>query len=352
MPYDNLKETIVLDVRNNSGAYDLVMMDDPWMPEFGQANLLTNLDAYFTEGIDPDFVPTTIDLSREPYGTGSLYALPLIGNVQMFFYREDLIDKYNLTPPENWDDVVAIAEVITREEPDTFGYALRGQRGNPIVSNYLPLFWAYGGQVLDENGAPQVNSEAGIRAMETYMKLKELGPVGVEAFDSDQIATALTQGQAAMLVAWPSWVAMVDNEENSLVAGKVAFAAVPGQVNESAAMIGNWLLGVPRTSSKVEAAVDFMKWVTSAEVQKKMAMIGGGVPTRRSVYQDAELIEKYRHYPAQLEALERSVARPRTPYWSQIEDVWGMYLSQILAGQVDIQTGLDRANDEIKNILP
>ncbi|WP_100333121.1 ABC transporter substrate-binding protein [Bacillus alkalisoli] len=351
LPYDNLKETVVLDVRNNSGAHDLVMIDDPWMPEFAGAGMLANLDEYYKDGIDSDFVPKSVALGKEPYNTGSLYALPLIGNVQMFFYREDLLEKYNMTTPSNWDEVIEYAEMVVKEEPETYGYALRGQRGNPIVSNYLPLFWAYGGTVLDSDNMPQVNSEAGVKAMETYMKLKDLGPTGVETFDSDQIATALTQGQVAMTIAWPSWVAQVDNEESSKVAGKIGFSPVPMQVNESAAMIGNWLLGIPRTSKNIEEAVEFLNWVTSAETQKEMALLGGGAPTRTSVYNDSELIEVYRHFPAQLEALENSVVRPRTERWSQIEDTWGLYLSQILAGQVDIQEGLDRANKEIEAIV-
>ncbi len=351
MPYAELKETAVLDVRNNAGAYDLVMLDDPWMPEFSEGDLLANLDEYFTGGLDDDFTEKCVALCRNPYGKGPLFALPMIGNVTMFYYRTDLLEKYNQSPPKTWDEVIKIAEIITREEPDTYGYVVRGQRGNPIVADYLPVFWAYGGEVLDENMQPNVNSEAGIKAMETYLKLKDLSPKGTETFDSDQIATALTQGQIAMTIAWPSWVSQVDNPESSKVVGKIEFLQVPGQAKDSAAMIGNWLIGVPKTSRNKEQAVAFIKWAISKETQKEMALMGGGAPTRKSLYNDPDLTAKYRHYPAQLAALEHSVARPRTPYWSQVEDVWGLYLSQILAGQLDIDEGLNKANSEIRKIL-
>ena len=351
MPYAELKETAVLDVRNNAGAYDLVMLDDQWMPEFSQGKLLTNLDEYFKDGLDDDFIENCVALCRDPYGKGSLFAVPAIGNVTMFYYRHDLLKKYNLDPPKTWDDVIKIAEIITKDEPDTYGYVVRGQRGNPIVADYLPVFWAYGGEVLDENMKPSVNSEAGIKAMETYLKLKELSPKGCETFDSDQIATALTQGQIAMTIAWPSWVSQVDNPQSSKVVGKIEFLAVPGQTKDSAAMIGNWLLGIPKTSRNKDQAVEFAKWVISPEAQKAMALMGGGAPTRKSLYNDPDLTAKYRHYPAQLSALEHSVARPRTPYWSQIEDVWGLYLSQILVGQIGVREGLDKANKEIEKIL-
>ncbi len=351
MPYDALKEKIVLDVHNNSGAFDLVMMDDPWMPEFGEAGMLANLDTYFKDGVDDDFVKNSIKLCQVPYGTGSLYALPLVGNVQMFFYRKDLFEKYNLDEPKTWEQVIDSAMIIKDKEPDTFGYVLRGQRGNPVVTNYVPLFWAFGGKVLDDQMQPQVNSEAGVKAMEVFLKLKESGPKGVETFDSDQIATALTQGTAAMTIAWPSWVAKVDNPENSKVAGKIEFSAVPSGVSDSAAMIGNWLLAVPKTSNNKDTAVDFLKWVTGKEAEKEMALAGGGVPTRISLYNDTDLVAKYRHFPAQLDALQHSVARPRTPLWSKIEDVWGLHLSLIVSGDVSIKEGLDRANEEINKVI-
>jgi multiple sugar transport system substrate-binding protein len=322
------------------------------MPEFGEGKLLTNLDNYFPNGLDSDFVEKSVALGKHPYGTGSLYAVPMVGNVQLFYYRKDLLDKYNLTPPKTWDDVLKIAKLITEKEaPNVYGYVIRGQRGNPIVSDFLPVFWAYGGEVLDENNKPHVNSEAGIKAMETYLKLKKYSPKGVETFDTDQIANALTQGQVAMTIAWPAWVSKVDNPESSKVVGKIDFSVVPGQVKDSAAMIGNWLLGIPSTSNNKEEAVKFLKWVTSKEVQKEMALKFGVPPTRKSLYNDKELVEKYRYYPSQLDALEHSVARPRTPYWSQIEDVWGLYLSQIVSGQIGIKEGLDKANSEIEKIL-
>ncbi|SES12656.1 multiple sugar transport system substrate-binding protein [Gracilibacillus ureilyticus] len=351
MPFDQLKESVVLDIRNNGGAYDLTMIDDPYMPEFGEGDLLVKLDEYFPNGLDEDFLTQAVNLGKHPYESGELIALPLFGNVQLFYYRTDLLEKHNLDVPATWDDVVNIAETVVENEDNIYGYAVRGQRGNPIVSDYMPLFWAYGGTVLDENNQPQVNSEAGIKAMETYLKLKGLSPKGVESFNTDQIATSLTQGQVAMVIAWPSWVSQVDNEESSKVVGKVDLSAVPSQVSDSSAMIGNWMLGIPKSSQNVEPAVEFMKWITSPEIQKEMALDGGGAPTRISVYQDEELNEVYRHYPAQLEALQNSVARPRTPLWSQIEDTWGLYLSQILSGQLEVEEGLVKANEEIAKIM-
>src|SRR6266508_3514850 len=42
-PYANLFEKELLDLNARSGAYDLIMLDDPWFPKFASLNVLTDL---------------------------------------------------------------------------------------------------------------------------------------------------------------------------------------------------------------------------------------------------------------------------------------------------------------------
>src|SRR4029078_9224589 len=42
-PYANLFEKELLDLNAHTGAYDLIMLDDPWFPKFGNQQLLTEL---------------------------------------------------------------------------------------------------------------------------------------------------------------------------------------------------------------------------------------------------------------------------------------------------------------------
>src|SRR5690349_23848163 len=90
-PYANLFEKELIDLNGHSSAYDLIMLDDPWFPKFASLNVLSDLTPLFQKrgktGPDDDFVATSLALCREPYQTGTLYALPYVGNSQLFFYR-------------------------------------------------------------------------------------------------------------------------------------------------------------------------------------------------------------------------------------------------------------------------
>ncbi|HEY3104851.1 MAG TPA: extracellular solute-binding protein, partial [Pyrinomonadaceae bacterium] len=174
-PYANLFEKELLDLNARSGAYDLIMLDDPWFPKFASLNVLTDLTPLVQKrgktGPDEDFVATSLALCREPYQTGALYALPYVGNSQLFFYRKDLFQKHNLKEPASWDDVLTAAKTISEQETNgapgggkLYGYVMRAAQGNAAVADFMPIFWAFGGEMFDSSGQATVNSAEGIAA--------------------------------------------------------------------------------------------------------------------------------------------------------------------------------------------
>src|SRR3954470_17710161 len=119
-PYANLFEKELIDLNARTGAYDLIMLDDPWFPKFASLNVLTDFGSLFKKRgkTDPenDFIASSMALCRNPYQTGPLYALPYVGNSQLFFYRKDLWQKHNLKEPATWDEVLAAARTISEQE--------------------------------------------------------------------------------------------------------------------------------------------------------------------------------------------------------------------------------------------
>jgi multiple sugar transport system substrate-binding protein len=105
-PYASLFEKELIDLNSHTGAYDLVMMDDPWFPRFAGSQLLTDLTPLLQKrgqsGPDRDFIASSVAVCRHPYQTGALFALPYVGNSQLFFYRKDLFAKHGLKEPATW----------------------------------------------------------------------------------------------------------------------------------------------------------------------------------------------------------------------------------------------------------
>jgi multiple sugar transport system substrate-binding protein len=360
-PYANLFEKELIDLGARSSAYDLIMLDDPWFPKFASQQLLTELTPMLQRrglaGPDDDFVPTSIALGREPYQTGALYALPYVGNSQLLFYRKDLFAKHNLKEPGTWDDVLTAAKTISEHETNgapgggqVYGYVMRAAQGNAAVADFMPIFWAFGGEMFGATGQPTVNSAEGIAALKFMLELGKYSPPGYASFNADEVGAHLLQGTAAISINWPAWISSFNDGSKSKVIGKMEFTVLPGARNPGRAEIGNWLIAIPRDARNKDAAADFLLWATSAEQMKRSAL-RGNPPTRKSIFNDPELVAKFPAYPAQLRSLESSRPRPRTPHWNEVENVFGIYLSKANSGELSAEDAMNQANAEIAKIL-
>jgi multiple sugar transport system substrate-binding protein len=204
--------------------------------------------------------------------------------------------------------------------------------------------------MFDATGKPTVNSPEGINALRFMLELGKYSPPGYASFNADEVGAHLLQGSAAMSINWPAWISSFGDASRSKVIGKMAFTTLPGAVKDGQAEIGNWLIAIPKDARNPEAAIDFLLWATNAQ-QMKLSALRGNPPTRKSLFQDAELVAKFPSYPAQLKSLETSRPRPRTPQWNEIENAFGIFLSKANSGELMPEEAMNQANAEIEKII-
>jgi len=214
----------------------------------------------------------------------------------------------------------------------------------------MPLFGAFGAEMFDAGGRPRINSAEAVEALRFMLKLAEIAPPGYVNFNADEVGAHLLQGSALMAINWPAWIPAFDDPARSVVVGKIDYLPMPSQQRPGASAIGNWLLAIPRASRKARQSFEFLLWVTSRE-QMRLSALAGNPPTRKSVFEDRELIKRFRSYPVQYQALLHSRPRPRSPVWNEIENTFGVYLSQVNSGYYSPREGLESANREVEQIL-
>lgn len=347
LPGGPLYERLAIGAREKTGATDVAMLDDIWAPEFMQRGWLADLDSL--GGVPGDFVKSAMDVSRQ---NGKLYAAPFVGNIAMFAYRKDLLAKHGFERPKTWSDVVKAAEAIQAKEQGVSGLVFRGIKGNPIVTSFLPVLWAHGGQVVDDNGKAVLDTPEALKALTQFLSFKALAPKGVETYNATELRDAVQQGRAAIAVEmWSSWAGTLDDGKVSKVAKEVEVVSTPGEVKGPAPMLGAWLLAIPADSPNKQRAADFIRFVTSSENQKLIALETGNPPTLAALFNDKDLVAKYRWYPAQLEALNVAQPRPRITQWARVETILGDYLQLALIGQMEPKQALSEANAQIARAL-
>jgi multiple sugar transport system substrate-binding protein len=354
---DDVYQKTVIDLRTGTGSYDVILIDDPKALQFQKAGWLADLAPLYKKAgqeVDADFFPNLLVLCRYPaVSTGKLYGLPFIGNVSLFAYRTDLFAKYNLKEPKTWTEVLAAAKKIQEGEgSDLSGVVFRGVKGNPIVTAFLPMFWAFGGDIFDAGGKPALNSPAGVKALQYFLELAKYAPKGTPMNNTAQVRDTLLAGGAAITPeVWPAWLGALDDPAKSKVVGNVRVIAHPSEVKPSAPMLGIWHVAIPAGSRNQDAAFQFLLFLTSKETQKLMAIKAGLPPSRSSVYGDAELLKLRPWYPGVKAAIIAGKARPRTMVWSEIENILGGSLQEALIGDKSAEQALTEANAAIAEIL-
>jgi multiple sugar transport system substrate-binding protein len=348
----DLFEKSVIDIKTGTGTYDIVYIDDTNITQFQKSGWLEDLEGlgYKT---DSDMIEPAVKLGRFPYKeAGTLEAAPIVGNVVLFAYRKDLFTKYGHSDPVTWTQILEGVKDISENESDVDGVVFRGVKGNPIVTGFMPIFWAFGGKVLDEDGNATLDNQNTLDAFNYFLELAKYAPMGVSMYQSTQVKDAIYTGTAAVASeVWPGWIGDLENPEKSKVVGKVAVVKSPGEKVNATSMLGVWLAAIPKSSKNKQAAADFLQYLTSSEAQTMMAEETGVPPTRKSVFEDASLIEKYPWYPAQENALMNGVPRPRSPQWKQIEDELGSVLQRALIGELTAEQAVKEAQSKVSDIV-
>ena len=130
-----------------------------------------------------------------------------------------------------------------------------------------------------------------------------------------------TEGQALFLRNWPYAWSMAEGE-GSKVKGLAGIAPLPhveGQTGYST--IGGWNVALSSYSEHPDEALEFLSFITGEKSLKERAIVGGYLPTLRSTYSDADVLEANPHFASFFEVFQNTRNRPRSPHYPRMSDV-------------------------------
>src|SRR5699024_1542154 len=105
----------------------------------------------------------------------AIFGLPVYGESTWLMYRMDIFDEYGIEgPPETLEELRSIAEQITNESAASgdsiAGITLRGQ-GSAAVYAWSGLLRSFGGDFLNDQGEPALDTPEAIDTTEYYVDL-------------------------------------------------------------------------------------------------------------------------------------------------------------------------------------
>lgn len=362
-----LRSRVTTDAATGAASFDIVTIGAYDTPLWGANGWLFSIDALAAQypdvaaGYDfDDLLPAIRDgVSYE----GALYAVPFYGESSFTMYNKRILDAAGLTMPEQptWEQIAEIACAVHDPANGITGIALRGKPGwGDNMAPITTVINTFGGQWFDAQGVPQIDTPEWNAAISFYADLvQRCGPAGVTGVSFPEALALMSQGRAAM---WVDATVAAGFLANSPAGPDLAHALAPvGPVAKGNQWLWSWNLGIPATSQVSEAAFRFLMWATSKEYIELVAAEKGwaAVPpgTRVSTYERPEYLAAAPFAPMVLGAIQAAdpldaTARPQVApgvQFVQIPEFQGIgadvaqIVAEILAGNVDVATGLQRA---------
>jgi multiple sugar transport system substrate-binding protein len=341
--WDDFKPAVLTGIAGDS-APDTARMDIAWVSEFADQGALMQLDGVMS-GFEDIIAGTFAGPLSTNYWKGHYYGLPQNTNTQVLLWNKEIFDAAGIIePPSTMEEFAAVACELTEGETQ-YGYAL----GGTYFWAPAPIFYAMGGQVVDEDittATGYINGEDSVAAFTMLTDLFNQGCISPNLLGGG-IGTAdgHATGLYAMIIDGP-W--MVDIYKGNYPDFEVNFAPIPtGPEGQTSSVVGGEDVVVFEGTAHPEAAMKWAAFLLSEESQLMMAEVGV-IPTLSKLIGNEALPDYFDVFLTQLETAQ---ARVPHPVWSDMDGAINNAFQRMLNGDQTPQEALDQAADEINALL-
>lgn len=214
-----------------------------------------------------------------------IYAVPEQQTFNVMFYRKDVLDELGLQPPNTWQDLIEMMPTIQGNNLSVGIPTAAGSSGAatsstaiastaPDLSLYFTLLFQYGGDMYNEEGnKTTVDTEAGVRAFDDYLKyFNDYGLPTIYDFVSRFRSGEMPIGISAystyntLMVSAPEIRGLWDF---TLVPGTVRTDASGNEyIDRSVFITGNATMMIATDDEQVKLnSWEFMKWWAQPDTQ-------------------------------------------------------------------------------------
>ncbi len=282
-PYDQYNQKVATLVPAGKGP-DIINLYYGWLPKYVSSGYLQPLpeDSFPTAEIESNYYPLVSAAKID----GSYYAIPTAVRTLALFYNKDLLNKAQITElPTTWEQLVETSKKLT--ETDAKGQfvteGLAWEPGAQLHHWYRDgLVHQAGGQDLSEDRRKILWAEtpAGLEAFQYLLDFAIKHKVGINGFYEND-SNAFMTGHAALNIDGSFRLGSIKKDFADLNFG---VAPLPSYKSKSAPS-SFWANAIPKNveGDKLKAASEFLKFLTSKEVQEKWVDQIGELPAQKAV---------------------------------------------------------------------
>jgi multiple sugar transport system substrate-binding protein len=344
IPFPVMKQKLVVSLRSGD-APDMGYVDGRWLQEMQTAGFLADLTGYASTLDKKDFYEL-------PWKTATvekkIYAIPDRIDPWMIYYNVDMFKAAGVAEfPKTMDEFVEVCKKVTIPGKQ-YAFGMVGANDATLIGRFLNILYAFHGDFLTPDGKKAaINSEGGVAALQFYgdllNKYKVAQPSAVANSNND-VRQLLLTNQVAMMIDGP-WAQGTLRQMNPNL--NFSVGQIPRDKNKTPRFtMSSWYYVMFSQSKVGDGARNFTTFLLKPENQARSVVT---IPSRKS----AAAMPRFQTptWKPWVEAAPYGDPLPITDKFSQIADIVGNAVQQVLSQKMGAKEAADAAAEQINKLV-
>lgn len=293
-------------------AYDLLIIDHPWVGCAAVTKCVLPLDEYLPKEYLDDQLKNSVGYSHlSYYYDGHQWALAVDAATPVASYRADLFEKNDTPVPGIWAEVIALAK--------------KGKLAVPSIPvdllMHFYMFCEAHGNAPFLNEEEVIDTETGLKALNS---MKELwGMVSKKMFQYNPIAIAELMTSTDDYWYCPFAYGYSNYSRRGYAKSLLQYTNLVSfeSGHRFRSTLGGTGLAISSFARNKEWAIRFSEWVVSSGIQSTLYVQHGGQPGHRSAWVSEDVNRNSNNYFINtLDAMDRAYVRPRYNGYLHFQD--------------------------------
>ncbi len=329
---------------------DVLDIDGPYVAVWAEDGLLHPLDAYVSDELRADFLPSILTQGTH---NGRLFALGAFESALVLYYNRDITRAAGLDPPERfadawtWDEFLTALDQVKPHADLPLSLHMDERADEWFTYAFSPLLWSNGGRLIAPDGRTVqgvLDDPRNVVALSQWQELFQREFAQASSADPNPFADPSKR----VAFDWTGhWMLSAFEQVEGLNFG---VTPLPTFGDQRAAACGSWCWGVSAQAAEPDQAWKLLRWLVHPEHGvAPIVRANGAVPARRSAF---AALPEYEQMPRRLfrEQLESAARpRPRTPLYPTLTREFARAVRDI-AGGASVAESLSNAADAVQSV--
>jgi multiple sugar transport system substrate-binding protein len=358
LPFDKFstnerKELLARTLRSKSEKLDVFAVDIIWVPRFARWG--EPLDAHITAAEKERLLSYAMESCVFDQ---ALVAMPMYVDVGLMYYRKDLLHKLpdadaierRLQESITWEEMSILRKRLGYERNPY--YVFQGKDYEGLVCNFLELAVNRDSSIL-KGKAIDLRAPASEHALRTLVDLvrTNASPSEVTDFEENPSYTYMLDHDAVFVRGWPNFVENFRRfYPDTVKLNNIGRSPLPHYAgHRPTSVVGGWNLMISKSSTKKEAAIEFVRFLESDRIQRLLFEDGGFIPVINALYHDTTFLSAHKELALYSRLLKDGFHRPALEEYTKMSDIVSHYAHLALKQQLPVREALLNADKMIRS---